>query len=1098
MLSRWSGMFAAAIATFYAILSPNAVARPVSGEEASLAAMNFAVRTAKSFVAEETGTGPERLETLRSDSGNDLGYLVKIKDGPVVIVAAETRVRPIIAFSDSPDADLSEDNPALSLFREDLETRMRVAELEPGPNGKKTVNDGDAAQRSAECELEWQELLSDGGTGKENAGRISSIGDIRVPALMSSTWGQSTVGSLNTWNYYTPNNWVCGCVATAMAQLMRFHLHPSGTVSSFSRTCLEGNTFVKHTAYGGTYQWSNMPLSPSSSSVTLAQRQAMGKLTYDCGVSVCMEWTSGGSGAYGSLPAASLRTYFGYSSACLYQSTTSGSTISDSAIKNAAFASMDAGYPVLFGVAGHYVVGDGYGFSGTTPYTHINYGWSGTGNGYWYNLPTMSVPENDYSSTYVQSVCYNVFPTRTGSVLSGRVLSSSGSPVSGAAVTAKLGSSTYSATSDSRGIYAIIVPSSGTYSVSASSSGSVSATKSVSIASCVSGTYSHDPDTDSFSYGTTGTIGNSWGNELTLSSATGAKPDLSFYQPSGWPAAAYLSSSTGSTTAKTSFTTSDAIWLNFAVANVTDVDATTDFKRSVVLKDSSGSTVASYYFNTAGGLESHTYMTVVDDDLAANLPAGTYTATITIDPENSVSESDESNNVLSLTFTVTPGQNPGNHTLNDAVDNYAMTITTGGNASWSYHTAESFDGVDAARSGNISHGQTTWMEASGVSGEGIISFRWKVSSELGWDKAQFSMDGNLIWTWSGTENGWHYEAMRLGSGAHTFRWTYSKDSSDLFDIGSDCLLVDQVKWTAGSPLYPVYRFYSKTYRGHFYTMDEDEMSTVVNTNPNWKYEGVAYFAYPTQVSGTTGLYRFYSTNYRGHFYTTDYDEYWTVRYTNPNWRYEGIAYFVRPSAGTGAKPVYRFWSKGYRHHFYTMDYNEYWTVRTTNPNWNYEGIAFYAWETPDALSAANSAAAEAESGASFGGDAEEDAAGSGGAKAAADGGGNAVPVGGTEGVFPVGAWTVEVRFDAPDAEEIAEAEARPFEGPVAVPELEVALPEGTVSAAVWSATAGTVSEEEDPGRAATVRPAAMDDWTWVRAFDADGAETVSLWLRLLP
>ena len=222
MLSRWSGMFAAAIATFYAIL--NAVARPVSGEEASLAAMNFAVRTAKSFVAEETGTGPERLETLRSDSGNDLGYLVKIKDGPVVIVAAETRVRPIIAFSDSPDADLSEDNPALSLFREDLETRMRVAELEPGPNGKKTVNDGDAAQRSAECELEWQELLSDGGTGKENAGRISSIGDIRVPALMSSTWGQSTVGSLNTWNYYTPNNWVCGCVATAMAQLMRFHL----------------------------------------------------------------------------------------------------------------------------------------------------------------------------------------------------------------------------------------------------------------------------------------------------------------------------------------------------------------------------------------------------------------------------------------------------------------------------------------------------------------------------------------------------------------------------------------------------------------------------------------------------------------------------------------------------------------------------------------------------------------------------------------------------------------------------------------------------------------------------------------------------------
>ena len=67
-----------------------------------------------------------------------------------------------------------------------------------------------------------------------------------------------------------------------------------------------------------------------------------------------------------------------------------------------------------------------------------------------------------------------------------------------------------------------------------------------------------------------------------------------------------------------------------------------------------------------------------------------------------------------------------------------------------------------------------------------------------------------------------------------------------------------------------------------------------------------------------------------------------------------------------------------------------------------------------------------------------------------------------------------------------------------MPELEVALPTGTVSAAVWSATEGTVSEEDNPGLTAIIRPSAMDDWTWVRAFDADGAETVSLWLRLLP
>ena len=311
------------------------------------------------------------------------------------------------------------------------------------------------------------------------------------------------------------------------------------------------------------------------------------------------------------------------------------------------------------------------------------------------------------------------------------------------------------------------------------------------------------------------------------------------------------------------------------------------------------------------------------------------------------------------------------------------------------------------------------------------------------------------------------------------------------------------KWTRTVSLSPVYRFYSQNYKGHFYTIDEAEMRTVRDTNPNWRYEGVAYHAYAEQADGTVPLYRFYSKNYRGHFFTIGENEMRTVRDTNPNWRYEGVAYYVRSSAGSGTTPVYRFWSKGYRHHFYTTSEDEKNTLIATNPNWKYEGIAFYAWADPGSNSsalpvAANSAAAEAENGASAGGDATEGSAGSGGAKAAADGGGNAVPVGGTEGVFPVGAWTVEVRFDAPDAEEIAEAEARPFEGPVAVPELEVALPTGTVSAAVWSATEGTVSEEDNPGLTAIIRPSAMDDWTWVRAFDADGAETVSLWLRLLP
>ena len=79
----------------------------------------------------------------------------------------------------------------------------------------------------------------------------------------------------------------------------------------------------------------------------------------------------------------------------------------------------------------------------------------------------------------------------------------------------------------------------------------------------------------------------------------------------------------------------------------------------------------------------------------------------------------------------------------------------------------------------------------------------------------------------------------------------------------------------------VFRFYSKNYKGHFFTIDEAEKDDLVANNPNWKYEGVAYRAFKEQASGTVALHRFYSKNYRGHFFTVDPEEAETVK-KNPN------------------------------------------------------------------------------------------------------------------------------------------------------------------------------------------------------------------------
>lgn len=148
------------------------------------------------------------------------------------------------------------------------------------------------------------------------------------------------------------------------------------------------------------------------------------------------------------------------------------------------------------------------------------------------------------------------------------------------------------------------------------------------------------------------------------------------------------------------------------------------------------------------------------------------------------------------------------------------------------------------------------------------------------------------------------------------------------------------KWT--STALPVYRFYSQTSKGHFFTISEAEKNNLIANNSNWRYERVAYRAFTNQVAGTVPLYRFYSQKYKGHFYTISESEKNNLIATSSNWKYERIAYYVHPSQAAETVPVYRFWSQTYGHHFYTTSEAEKDNLIATNPNWKYETVAFWA------------------------------------------------------------------------------------------------------------------------------------------------------------
>ena len=123
-----------------------------------------------------------------------------------------------------------------------------------------------------------------------------------------------------------------------------------------------------------------------------------------------------------------------------------------------------------------------------------------------------------------------------------------------------------------------------------------------------------------------------------------------------------------------------------------------------------------------------------------------------------------------------------------------------------------------------------------------------------------------------------------------------------------------------------------------------ERDWVIAVIPSFNYEGVAFYAYGSQVAGSSPVYRFYNTQTGRHFYTMSAVERDIVIGT-PGYSYEGPSWYAQEASGGIAAAVYRFYNKEKDTHFYTISAPEKdWLVQG-NPSWALEGIAYYGWTT---------------------------------------------------------------------------------------------------------------------------------------------------------
>ena len=220
-----------------------------------------------------------------------------------------------------------------------------------------------------------------------------------------------------TWNQMSPFNDMCpkvdgqecpcGCVATAIGIIMRYHKWPAqgtGVLPAYDFGW-DGTKYGYHVdavQLGHTYEWDKMPMDYSSTS-SQESRFQVARLMRDIGVMSEMDYYPTGSGA-GSDSPIPLATYFGYDRQMRYYDR---ADFSDAWWESLIRKEIDAGRPVFHcgctNDSGHAFVMDGY----NDRYFHINYGWGGSGNAY-YTMTPISGHESDLTdfNKWQDMVCH--------------------------------------------------------------------------------------------------------------------------------------------------------------------------------------------------------------------------------------------------------------------------------------------------------------------------------------------------------------------------------------------------------------------------------------------------------------------------------------------------------------------------------------------------------------------------------------------------------------------------------------------------------------------------------------------------------------------
>lgn len=330
-------------------------------------------------------TDVEHVYTLNSDNGTPYLYVFNHENG-YVVVAADDRAYPILGYCEGGSFDVNNIPEGLRYYLGHYGRQIQYA------IDNELVAEQDVADQ-------WELLRKEGVTTTTRMEKA-------VSPLLATEWDQNY-----PYNYYAPscNNYYlgdhcyAGCVATAMSQIMKFWNWPDTGVGShtYNTSSYGGELSVDFSSVN--YNWSIMPNQLGYQANAAAQAVAI--LMYHCGVSVDMNYSPSGSGAYSDDVPDAVIDHFKYGSGTYIDRR---DNYTRTQWEDMLIESFDRGIPVYYSGSdnegGHAFNCDGY---NNQRYFHFNWGWSGDGNNY-YQIDALNTFNGTFNSN--QRVVFNMLP----------------------------------------------------------------------------------------------------------------------------------------------------------------------------------------------------------------------------------------------------------------------------------------------------------------------------------------------------------------------------------------------------------------------------------------------------------------------------------------------------------------------------------------------------------------------------------------------------------------------------------------------------------------------------------------------------------------